>query len=220
MEIDTAKYEVSVILTLFNSRIIFRRALNSVLNQTFRDYELIIVDDGSSDETESELFPILKANSNFKYIRHSNRNHPLSLNTGIANSSGKFITFIDSDDEYESKHLEDRVRYFSENPETDLIHSPALLIVDEKDFFVPDATDNSKLIHLSECIIGGTLFGKRKVFEELKGFKNIYSHDSDFYKRASDKFCVMKFDSPTYIYYRNNPDSVISKLKESINEQR
>ncbi|MDQ3021745.1 MAG: glycosyltransferase family 2 protein [Bacteroidota bacterium] len=219
MIIDTRTYEVSVILTLYNSKKTFNRALDSVLHQTFINYELIIVDDGSNDDTESVIFPILKKNKNFKYIRHSNRKHPLSLNTGIINSTGKFIALIDSDDEYKSNHLEDRINFFLNNPEIDLIYSPATIVGDEKDFFVPDAKDNSKMIHLDECIIGGTFFGKRKVFEEMNGFKDVYSHDSEFYERANKKYLVQKFNSSTYIYYRNNPDSVINKLKKETDDQ-
>lgn len=216
MKLDLIEYDVSVILTIFNSKIFFRRALNSVLNQTFKNYEIIIVDDGSTDGIEVEIFPLLKSNGNFKYIRHSNRKHPLSLNTGICSSSGKYITFLDSDDEYLPGHLKQRISFFCDNPETDLIHSSALLIGDEADFFVPDANDNSKNIHLNDCIIGGTLFGKRKVFEELEGFRNIYSHDFDFYNRAeqSGKFVISRFDSLTYKYYRNNSESIISKMKK------
>jgi glycosyltransferase involved in cell wall biosynthesis len=220
METDTKKYEVSVILTLFNSKNFLKRAIDSVLNQTFTNLELIIADDGSSDNVEYELFPILKKDINFKYIRHSNRKHPLSLNTGIVNSSGKFITFIDSDDEYQRNHLEERINYFLNNDSVDLIYSPAMIVGDKKDFFVPDARDMSKLIHLDDCIIGGTLFGKRKVFEEMNGFKNQYSHDSEFYERANKKYNVQKFNSPTYIYYRNNHESIISKLKEATYDGR
>ena len=97
METEINKYDVSVILTLFNSRQTFRRALESVLMQTYKNIELIIVDDGSTDDIENELFPLLKANPALKYIRHSNRKHPLSLNTGIMNSTGKYILFLDSD---------------------------------------------------------------------------------------------------------------------------
>ena len=218
MEIDDRKYQVSVILTLYNSRKIYRRALNSLSRQSFKDFELVIVDDGSNDNIESELFTQLKSNDNFKYIRHSNRKHPLSLNTGIVNSTGKYITFLDSDDEYKSDHLEERIKYFTDHSEIDLIHSSATIIGDEKDFYVPDVNDISKLVHLNDCIIGGTLFGKGNVFEELKGFKNVYSHDSEFYNRAKKRFNVIKYDSPTYIYYRNNPDSIISKLKKEIHE--
>lgn len=219
MVTDTITYDVSVILTLFNSKNYFKRAIDSVLNQTYSNYELIIVDDGSVDNTESELFPILKANNNFKYIRHSNRKHPLSLNTGIVNSSGKYIALIDSDDEYKSNHLEDRINFVLNNPEIDLIYSPATIVGEETDLFVPDAKDYSKLIHLDDCIIGGTFFGKREVFEELEGFKNVYSHDSEFYERANMKYVVRKFNSPTYIYYRNNPDGVINKLKKQSDDK-
>lgn len=214
---DANKYAVSVILTLFNSKHFYKRAVDSVLNQTFKNYELIIVDDGSEDDIELELFPELKKNENFKYIRHSNKKHPLSLNTGIVNSTGNYITFIDSDDEYKNSHLEERVNYFLQNGnDADLIYSSATIVGDEKDFYVPDAKDNSKLIHLDDCIIGGTFFGRREVFEKLNGFKNVYSHDSEFYERANKAFNVRKFNSPTYIYYRNNPEGIINKLKKAV----
>ena len=216
METETNKYDVSVILTLFNSRQTFRRALESVLKQTYKNIELIIVDDGSTDEIEKELFPMLKEYPSFKYIRHSNRKHPLSLNTGIMNSTGKYISFLDSDDEYGSEYLTNRVLYLESNSDVDLLYSPATLIGSDEDMFVPDAKDNTKLVHLNECIIGGTFFGKRKVFIEMNGFRNIYSHDSDFYNRALEKFKIVRFKNPDYIYYRNNPDSVISKLKKEI----
>lgn len=214
MEIDFKKYEVSVILTLFNSRKFYKRALDSVLNQTYKNYELIVGDDGSVDGIETDLFPVLKQHENIKYLRHSNRKLSLSLNSGLKISSGNFITFIDSDDEYEKNHIEERVKFFSKNSGiVDLIYSPATLIGSQDDFFVPDAKDNSKLVHLDDCIIGATLFGKRKVFEGLGGFKNIYSQDSEFFERAVKEFKVVRFDLKTYIYYRNNPGSIISKLK-------
>lgn len=216
METEINKYDVSVILTLFNSRQTFRRALESVLLQTYKNIELIIVDDGSTDDIENELFPLLKANPALKYIRHSNRKHPLSLNTGIMNSTGKYISFLDSDDEYRSDYVKERVHYLETHTDIDLLYSPATLIGNDEDLFVPDAVDNSKLVHLNDCIIGGTFFGKRKVFLEMNGFRNIYSHDSDFYKRAFDKFKIERFDNSDYVYYRNNPDSVISKLKKEI----
>jgi len=211
-----SEFEISVVLTIFNSRKFFRKALKSVLNQSYTNFEIVIVDDGSADGVETDLFPYLKKHDFMKYIRHSNRKHPLSLNTGILNSTGKFVTFLDSDDEYKPDHLKERINYFFKNKNTDLIYSPAELIGNEDDMFVPDANDLKKLIHINNCIIGGTFFGKKEVFLSLKGFRNIYSHDSDFYKRACDVFNVEKFDSKTYKYYRNNPDSVISKLKNEM----
>jgi len=93
-----------------------------------------------------------------------------------------------------------------------------MIIGEEKDLFVPDARDTSKLVHLKDCVIGGTFFGKRKVFVELNGFKNIYSHDFDFFNRANEKFTVLKYDLPTYVYHRDNSESVINKMKEHSNQ--
>lgn len=192
----------------------------SIFNQSYNNYELIIVDDGSEDGIEQELFPVLKTNANIIYLRHKNKGNPLSLNTGIKLSSGRFISFIDSDDEYKENFLLNRINYFIQNPDTDLIHSPAELVGNEKDFYVPDLKDVTKLIHIDECIIGGTFFGKRNVFEELNGFKNIYSHDSEFYERATKRFIVNKLDLKDYIYYRNNFQSITNKLRNKvINDQ-
>ena len=162
---------VSVLMTAYNREKYIAEAIESVLASSYTNFELIIVDDGSTDESEIDLFPILKANPDIKYIRHSNRRHPLSLNTGIINSAGKYITFLDSDDEYLPQHLFLRFNFMEEFPETDLIYSPALLIGDEKDFYVPDAADITKLVHLNKCIIGGTFFGKRKNLFRTSGIQ-------------------------------------------------
>jgi hypothetical protein len=97
----------------------------------------------------------------------------------------------------------------------DLLHSPAFLKGDESTFYVPDAADTEKLIHINECIIGGTLFGKREVFILANGFRDMYSHDSDFVNRVSKEFIVKRFDSATYIYHRDNPESVTLKMSNA-----
>ena len=192
------------------------RAVNSVLKQTFRNWELIIVDDGSTDCTERTIIPFTKKFQNIKYIRHCNRGTALTLNTGIKLSEGKYITFLDSDDEYEKNHLKKRIEFLKMNNRVDLIHSTCKFIGNESDMYVPDARNLNKLIHINQCIIGATFFGKKEVFEKLSGFKNVYSYDSEFYRRAKRRFEVEKLDSPTYIYYRNSKDSVLTKLKNKL----
>lgn len=207
---------ISVILAVFNRKDKIKRAINSVLGQTFKNFELVIVDDGSTDGVEKYIFPHLKKYSNFKYIRHNNRNTALSLNAGIKIAEGKYITFLDSDDEYKKEHLKIRFEFMEANRNADLLHSNCEFIGKEKDMYVPDARNQKKLIHLSKCIIGATFFGKKDVFGKLNGFKNVYSYDSDFYNRAKKKFNIVKLDSPTYIYYRDSKDSVLTKMKNNI----
>jgi hypothetical protein len=80
--------------------------------------------------------------------------------------------------------------------------------------FVKDKNDLSKEIHLSECVIGGTFFGKREIFFHLNGFRDLfYSDDSDFFERAEKQFNIVKVDWPTYVYYRDTPDSICSTIE-------
>ena len=207
---------VSIIIPVYNRKKLLTRAVESVLSQTFQNFELLIIDDGSTDDSYRNIFKLIDYDYRIKYLRHFNRKTPLSLNAGINLSSGKFITFLDSDDEYSLNHIEQRVKLFSKNKDLELIYSGAMLIGSEEDMYVPDARNPKKLIHLDKCVIGATLFGKEYVFRQLGGFRNVYSYDSDFVRRAKRKFSVGKFDSATYIYRRDSKDSVLTQLKKSI----
>lgn len=202
---------VSIILPTYNRERLLVRAINSVLNQTIQNWELIIVDDGSTDKTFDVVNSYLQKQENIRYIKHSNRRPPLSQNVGIISSVGKYISFLGSDDEYKPTYLEERINFLQAHSDVDLIHGGVEIIGHP---FVKDKNDLSKEIHLSECVIGGTFFGKRKVFLELDGFRNLkYSDDSDFFERAIQKFKIEKVDFPTYVYYRDTPDSICSNME-------
>jgi hypothetical protein len=95
----------------------------------------------------------------------------------------------------------------------DLIASTTETIVNhESDYYVPDRFDTNKVIHVDDCILFATLFGKKEVFTSLN-FKDMYAADAHFYERAEQQFMVQKLDLRTYIYYRNNPDSLTAKVK-------
>jgi len=214
MIINKEKYKVTIILATHNRKHIIRRAIQSVSGQTYRNYELIITDDGSKDGTFEHLKPILSRNTNIKYIYHTNRGTALSLNAGITIAQGKYITFIDSDDEYEKRHIELRVKYSDRNRDVDLTYSKVKVIGKESDYFVPDARNKSRLIHIDECITGATFFGKAEVFRELNGFKDLYGYDYEFFRRAVKKYTVEMLDLPTYKYYKDNKDSITNKMKK------
>jgi glycosyltransferase involved in cell wall biosynthesis len=219
MQINLKQPKISIIITVYNRKRTFFRSLESILNQSYQDFEIIVVDDGSTDNFQNKLFKYLKYDYRIKYIFHSNRKSSLSLNTGIRIAYGSYITFLDSDDEYEKNHLSERINYFKKNKDIDLIHSPAIIIGKDEDMYIPDVRNKKKLIHLKDCIIGATLFGKKEVFIKLNGFKNKYSYDSDFVNRARKVYQIQKFESDTYIYYRNTKDSILTNLKKSINEK-
>ena len=188
-----------------------KRAIDSVLIQDFQDFELIIIDDGSTVSNREALLQYAEKNENkIIYIRHSNRGQSESINRGILNSVGEFITIIDGDDEYKSNHLSSCLR---EIKEEDLICSTTETIVDTNDdYYVPDKNDTKKLIHLDETILFGTLFGRKKVFSSFS-FKSGFAADADFYERAKTQFRVKKVDLRTYIYHRNIPNSICTTIK-------
>ena len=197
---------ISIILPVYNRQNYIERAVDSVFNQSYKEWELIIVDDGSNDSSASLIETYKTQSTRIKTFYQDHQSSSAARNNGIKNSKGDIITFIDSDDEYKENHLELRLDYLNENPEIDFLHGGVEIIGDE---FVPDKYDRKKLIHLSDCVIGATFFGKKKVFSELGGFKQIpYSEDSEFLERVVKQYKVKKIDFPTYIYHREVPDSI------------
>lgn len=188
-----------------------KRAIDSVLNQDYQDFELIIIDDGSKENNRESLMEYIEEHEDrICYIRHSNRGQVASINRGVLNSVGTYITILDSDDEYKPNHLSSCLR---EMASADLICSTSETIVEtQEDYFVPDKDDLSKQIHLDEATLFGTLFGLREVFLNLK-FRGDFAADSDFFERAKSVYRVKKVDLRTYIYYRNNPNSTCAQVK-------
>lgn len=202
---------VSIIMPTFNRERLISRAVESVLKQTYKIWELIIVDDGSTDNTFSRIEDYIKNYEKIRYIKHSNRKPALSSNAGILASCGEFLTFLGSDDEYKPEHIQLRMSIFAEDSSIDFIHGGVEIIGYP---FVKDKNDLTREIAISECAVGGTFFGKRKVFFELGGFRDLsYSDDSDLLDRVEKRFKVVKVDFPTYIYYRDTPDSICTNIK-------
>lgn len=193
--------EISVILCTYNREKYLEKCINSVVNQTYEDWELLIVDDGSQDKTFEVVNPYVERYPNIRYLKHRNKKLAYAKNAGVQTSFGKYLTFIDSDDTYAPSHLQQRIEYLKANPEIDLIEGG---FASDEEIFVADYFQPGKTINLRECVLGPTFFGKRKVFFELQGFNNIaYGEDTDFWHRAAKIFKTQKVsDLQTYIYTR------------------
>lgn len=94
----------SIVIATYNRAGFIKTAITSVLEQTIDDWELIIVDDGSTDNTENEILPFLK-DSRIKYFWQKNQERSVARNHGISLSKGEYICFLDSDDFYLPHHL-------------------------------------------------------------------------------------------------------------------
>ncbi len=110
---------VSVIIPYYNRSNTLIRALDSVQNQTYKDLEIILVNDGSTDKSAQvvEEYFIKHKNIYFKHIIQSNMGPSVARNNGIRNAKGKYIAFLDSDDSWEPTKLEIQIKYMEENPD-------------------------------------------------------------------------------------------------------
>jgi glycosyltransferase involved in cell wall biosynthesis len=208
------KVKISVIMAIYNTPFeMFKRAIDSVLNQDFKDFEIIVINDGSNTTLSHQLLDYCKIHENkISYIYCENVGQSLAVNRAVHFAIGDYITIIDSDDEYKTNHLSSCL---NEMDSADLISSlTETIVASDDDYYVADKHDLYKNIHVDDCTLFGTLFGKSEVFKKIN-FLNGYAADSFFYDEAKKIYQVKKSDFRTYVYYRNMPSSISALQKKS-----
>ena len=144
--------KVSVIIPTYNRANYVGEAIESVLAQTYQDYEIIVVDDGSTDNTREV---VQKYSDRMKYLYQDNRGEPGGRNTGILVSQGEYLVFLDSDDLLMPTKLEEQVAFLDSNPEIGVVYS---------DTYLCDET--GRLLGLQSDIVSHRL-QSGNIFEEL-----------------------------------------------------
>jgi glycosyltransferase involved in cell wall biosynthesis len=96
----------SIIIPTFNRAHFIDKCLNSIQNQTFENWETIIIDDGSTDDTKSKVAQFAENDERIKYFYQSNKERSEARNNGINKAYGKYVCFIDSDDKFDESHLQ------------------------------------------------------------------------------------------------------------------
>lgn len=112
--------KVSVIIPTYNRGRFISRAIMSVLSQTYKDFEIIVVDDGSTDDTKKQ---VKKFGNQVRYIYQVNKGPSSARNKGISKANGKYIAFCDSDDQFLPDKLEKQMKYIRKNPECRFLYS-------------------------------------------------------------------------------------------------
>ncbi len=106
----------SVIIPSYNRAEFLENTINSVVKQSFEDFEIIVIDDGSTDHTQELVRTMASKDARIRYIYQENKERAAARNLGIKNANGKFAVFLDSDDLFLSHHLETLHHYISNNP--------------------------------------------------------------------------------------------------------
>jgi len=125
--------KISIIMASYNYANYIKQAIDSILNQTYKNWELIIVDDGSLDNSLEIINNYVENNENISFYKHENGlNKGLSatLQLGLSKATGDYIAFLESDDYWTENHLEEKVKILKSNPAIKFIFNQTQLFGD------------------------------------------------------------------------------------------
>lgn len=206
---------VSIITPTFNRADFIEQAVNSVLAQTYPEFELLIVDDGSTDNTREKLAAVLE-DSRVSYFYQENQGQSVARNLALEHAKGEYICFLDSDNYWPENKLALQVDLFGQNPEVDIVYGDNI-IIDEQGQEINRKNMKrysgyiAKWMVKDNCVSMNTAMARRKCFDEMGGMSGL--------RRVADDYGLwLKFSSryqffyiPEYLaYYRVMPDQISS----------
>lgn len=214
---------ISVIIPTFNSENTIRETLDSVFNQTFSDFEIIIINDGSTDRTIELLGKI--SDSRVKVFSYPNSGVSISRNRGISYASGEFISFLDADDLWTPDKLETQLQALKTHPEAAVAYSWTDCIDEAGNFLYQGMHISPSGYVLGDLLLrnflqngSNPLIRKTALLDvgEFDPFLNP-CEDRDMWLRLAAKYHFIAVSSPQ-ILYRISSDSMsssITKLEKS-----
>ena len=202
--------KVSIIIPTFNRRDYITTALDSVLAQSYKDYEIIIIDDGSSDDTKEVLKPY---QNNIRYFYQDNRGIPATRNKGIREAQGDYIAFLDSDDYWLPEKLKRQIECFKQNPHYGMVATRCSSITPDGRFRKKNRPGKSgwvltdlfkaNFIRTSSAMIEKECFEKVGLFDESLPECEEY----DLWLRITKHYPIGFINEPLTVY-TDNPRGV------------
>ena len=192
---------ISCIIPVFNGERYLGEALDSILAQTYRPVEIIVVDDGSTDKT-GEL--VARYGDRIRYFRQNNEGAPTARNAGLSAARGAFVAFLDSDDLWHPDKLERQMARFEARPELDLC------VTHLQRFWIPELEAERKQFqdHRFAEVLPGyitqTLLARRNVFDSVGNFNTSrrVGDPMDWFLRAAEQGVVMELLPDLLVYQR------------------
>ncbi len=206
---------VSVILPVHNGAKYLKMALDSVFSQTYQALEIIVIDDGSEDDSAS----IVNSYRDLELIRQGNQGVAAARNVGIASAHGDFIAFIDQDDMWLPPKIETQVRLLYESDDLGYV------LVYQKMFIDPGMTmplwlkpDLFNIAH--PAYIPSALMVRKAVFNKIGVFNHelIYASDSDWFARATKAGITKAIVEETLVHRRIHQANESRHIQANLNE--
>ena len=208
---------VSIVLPTYNGSRYLDQAVQSCLNQTYTDWELIIVDDASTDDTPARIADYLAEDGRIRSLRHeTNRKLPGALNTGFSLTKGDYLTWTSDDNGYRPKAIAEMVAFLESCQDVDVVYTDYSEI-DQEGRVLKKITIKDPEVLLRYNAIGPCFLYRRNVHETVGGYDdNLFlAEDYDFWLRASVLFRLQPLHKDLYLY-RSHSDSLTAKEKERI----
>ena len=201
---DKQSVLVSVVIPCYNQAAFLPETLESVLSQTYENWEVIIVNDGSPDETEAIAHKYKVLDDRIHYVYQENGGLPSARNKGIEQAKGEFILPLDSDDIIKPQYIEEAMKAFGENPQLKVVYCLGVMFgnINEpwdlryrgyKSLLVRNAFFCSSFFRKSDWLkIGGYDESMRKGFEDWEFFIRLLDEQSQVYQIPQPLFYYRK----------------------------
>jgi len=215
--------KISVILPVYNAEKYVLEAINSILNQTFKDFELIIIDDGSTDDSLKIISEI--KDSRIRIIQNKkNLGLIATLNNGLIESKGEFIARMDADDISLPNRFETQINYLNKHPEVDILGSYYEIFGDEnKTVEVPTSFEQIKIELMYHNVVchPSVMMRKTSILNNHLEFNSNFLHSEDwvFWLDAISKGLTIENINQVLLKYRFEGQNITSKNKNSIEER-
>lgn len=198
--------KVTVIIATYNAIAYLPSTVDSVIQQTFTDFEVLIVDDGSTDETVEWVSKLV--DPRVRLISQANQGVAVARNQGIMGAQGEYVAFLDADDLWEPTKLEKQVKCLEENPQVGLVNT-SIVNIDEQGkplgaVNAPDVEGNVLKYIVEENLIlcGSAPMVRRSCLEAVQGFdqKLMSAEDWDLWIRLAARYDFAVVREPLVLY--------------------
>jgi len=201
--------KVSVIIPVYNGEQYIAQAIKSALSQTYNNVEVLVINDGSTDNTYTKIKPWLPS---VKYVYQENKGLAAARNTGIRNSTGELIGFLDHDDLWLPEKLEIQVNYLLKHKDISLVHSKTEMKYEGNIERIPDpplskAIDKCfKELFFRNQIAGATVLLKKSCLDQIGLFdeRMFFGEDYELWLRMSRFFLIGYIDRVLYLYRQHS----------------
>jgi glycosyltransferase involved in cell wall biosynthesis len=214
---------VSVIMAVYNGSPHLRASIESILGQTLSDFELLIVDDGSTDGSEDTVDEFANRDERIRVFHQSNQGPAVARNRALSHASGQYIAIMDADDISLPSRLEQQFQFLEENPDVGVAGSYVETINEDGESMGiwKGPTDHEVIawrLLFNACMIHSSVMMRHSLLEKVGGYAEwaVYSHDHELWTRAVMKSQLVNLHSVLVKFRLTDSSITVTRRREQM----